>query len=200
MTINDARGLETAEFAAALAKCALVQGGWLSDPFGLGQIAMFVDTSAGYPFNLAAAKRAGFEMGVAPAPCRENCASMIQGTNIGIFAMNQSEAQIQAAAKYIAFLLEADNTAYWASQTGYLPVTVSGFQSKAWQSFIATNPEHKVTTDQFVVGGFGQLLHPKYWDMREAMISYYELLLRGERTPQAMLDELAKEFRAILAE
>lgn len=200
VTINDDRGLETAEFAAALAKCALVQGGYLSGPFGLNQIAMFVDTSAGFPYNRDAAKRAGFEMGVAPVPCRDNCASMIQGTNLGVFVTKQSKAQLEAAGKYIAFLLQAENTAYWASQTGYLPVTVSGFQSKSWQSFIAANPEQKVMTDQFMIGGFGQLLHPKYWDMREALITYYELLLRGEKTPKAVVDELAKEFRAIIAD
>jgi multiple sugar transport system substrate-binding protein len=200
VTINDARGMETAQFAAALAKCALVQGGFLSGPFGLNQIAMFVDTSAGYPFNLDAAKRAGFEMGVAPVPCRDNCASMIQGTNVGIFAMNQSKEQIEAAAKYIAFLLQADNTVYWATRTGYLPVTVSGFDSPGWQTFIEANPHQKVMTEQFMIGGFGQLLHPKYWDMREAMITYYELLLRGEKTPDAVMSELAAELGAIIAD
>ncbi|MBC7092603.1 ABC transporter substrate-binding protein [Candidatus Bipolaricaulota bacterium] len=199
VTINDTKGLETAEFVAKLAKCALVQGGYLSDPFGLGQIAMFVDTSAGYPYNLDAAKRGGFPMAVAPVPCRKTCASMIQGTNLAIFAMNQTEEQIQAAAKYIAFLLEPENTAYWAKETGYLPVTISGFESASWQAFIAERPEQRVMTEQFMVGGFGQLLHPNYWDMREALITYYELLLREEKAPKAVLDELAAELQALIS-
>jgi len=84
VTINDERGLETMQFMASLAKCALVQGGYLSDPFGQGLIAMFVDTSAGYPYNLAAAQQGGFEMRVAKVPCHKNCASMVQGTNLRV--------------------------------------------------------------------------------------------------------------------
>lgn len=198
VTIADPRGLETAEYVEKLSKYALVQGGYLSDPFGLGQIAMFVDTSAGYPYNLDAAKRGGFEMGVAPLPCRRTCASMIQGTNLGIFALKQSEDQIKAAAKYIEFLLRKENTIYWARETGYLPVTTSAITSPEWLRFCAEKYEWAVMTTQFLQGGFGQLLHPNYWDMREAMIAHYERLLRGERNAAQFARELATELAGLL--
>jgi multiple sugar transport system substrate-binding protein len=200
VTINDERGLETMEFMAQLAQCALVQGGYLSDPFGQGLIAMFVDTSAGYPYNLAAAQQGGFEMRVAKVPCHKNCSSMVQGTNLGVFSMNQTPEQIDAAVRLVEFLLRPENTVYWAEETGYLPVTVSGFESEEWQSFIAEHPERAVMSEQFLEGGFGQLHHPAYWDIRSVIITYYEQVLLGESDPQTALDNLAAEIEALISE
>ena len=200
VTINDERGLETMEFMAQLAKCALVQGGYLSDPFGQGLIAMFVDTSAGYPYNLAAAQQGGFEMRVAKVPCHKNCASMVQGTNLGVFAMNQTPEQIDAAVKLIEFLLRPENTVYWAEETGYLPVTISGLGSEEWKAFTEAHPERAVMTEQFLEGGFGQLHHPAYWDIRSVIITYYEQVLRGEADPKTALDNLAAEIEALISE
>jgi len=200
VTINDERGLETMEFMAQLAKCALVQGGYLSDPFGQGLIAMFVDTSAGYPYNLAAAQRGGFEMKVAPVPCHKNCASMVQGTNIGVFSLNQTPEQIDAAVKLVEFLLRPENTVYWAEETGYLPVTVSGFESDEWKAFTEEHPERKVMSEQFLIGGFGQIHHPAYWDIRSTMITYYEQVLRGEMEPKEALDALAEELEFLISQ
>ncbi|HAF70875.1 MAG: Carbohydrate ABC transporter substrate-binding protein, CUT1 family [Acetothermia bacterium 64_32] len=200
VTINDERGLETMEFMASLAECALVQGGYLSDPFGQGLIAMFVDTSAGYPYNLAAAQQGGFEMRVAKVPCRRSCASMVQGTNLGVFSMNQTPEQIAAAVKLIEYLLRPENTVFWAKNTGYLPVTVSGFDSQEWQSFIREHPEQAVMTEQFLEGGFGQLHHPVYWDIRSVLITYYEQVLLGESDPKTALDNLAAEIEVLISE
>lgn len=197
-TINNAQGLAAAEFAARLAKHALVQTGFISEAIQKGiAIGMFIDTSAGYTFNMNAAKTAGVPLAVAPVPCNRNCASMIQGTNVAIFAPNQSRAQIQAAAKLIEFLLREDNLVYWAQKTGYLPVTRTAIEGKLWQSYIAGQPEQKVMTDQLIAGGFGQLLHPRYMDMRSVLITYWELLIKGADSPKALFDALAKEIEAL---
>lgn len=199
VTINNAAGLEAAEFAARLAKYALLDSAYVSDAIAKGiAIGAFIDTSAGYTYNMNAAKTAGVPLAVAPLPCHcGNCASMIQGTNLAIFAPNQSRAQIQAAAKLIGFLLREDNIVYWAQKTGYLPVTKTAIDGEAWQTYIAGNPQQKVMTEQLIAGGFGQLLHPNYMDMRSLLITYWELLLKGEDTPKAIMDALAAEIDAI---
>ncbi len=198
VTINNATGLEAAEFAARLAKHALLDSAYTSDAIQKGiAIGMFIDTSAGYTYNMNAAKTAGVPLAVAPLPCYVNCASMIQGTNLAVYAPKQTRAQIEAAAKVIAFLLREDNTAYWAQKTGYLPVTKTGIYGEAWQTYIADKPEQKAMTEQLIAGGFGQLLHPRYMDMRSLLITYWELLLKGEDTPKAVLDALAVEIDAI---
>lgn len=199
VTINDAAGLEAAEFAARLAQYALVDSAYVSDAIAKGlTIGAFIDTSAGYTYNMNAAKTAGVPLAVAPLPCHcGNCASMIQGTNLAIFSPNQTRAQIEAAAKLISFLLREDNTTYWAQKTGYLPVTRGAIYGDAWQDYIATKPEQKAMTEQLIAGGFGQLLHPRYMDMRSLLITYWELLLKGEDTPKAIMDALAAEIEAI---
>jgi len=201
VTINNEAGLEAAEFAARLAKYALIQGAYISDAIQKGlTIGMWIDTSAGYPYNMNAAKVAGVPLAVAPVPCYKNCASMIQGTNLAIFGVNQTKAQIEAAAKLIEFLLREDNIVYWAQKTGYLPVTRTAIFGKAWQEYIAQKPEQKVMTDQLLAGGFGQLLHPKYMDIRNVLITYWELLLKGQDTPKNILDALAAEIESIITE
>ena len=201
VTINNEAGLEAAEFAARLAKYALIQGAYISEAIQKGlTIGMWIDTSAGYPYNMNAAKVAGVPLAVAPIPCYKNCASMIQGTNLAIFGVNQTKAQIEAAAKLIEFLLREDNIVYWAQQTGYLPVTRTAIFGKAWQEYIAQKPERKVMTDQLLAGGFGQLLHPKYMDIRNVLITYWELLLKGQDTPKNILDALAAEIESIITE
>jgi ABC-type glycerol-3-phosphate transport system substrate-binding protein len=201
VTINNEAGLEAAEFAARVAKYALIQSAYISDAIKKGlTIGMWIDTSAGYPFNMDAARVAGVPLAVAPIPCYKNCAAMIQGTNLAIFGVNQTKAQIQAAAKLIEFLLREDNIVYWAQKTGYLPVTRTAIFGKAWQEYIAQKPEQKVMTDQLLAGGFGQLLHPKYMDIRSVLITYWELLLKGQDTPKNIMDALAAEIASIIAQ
>ena len=199
--INNEAGIEAAEFAARLAKCALIQTAYISSAIQKGiPIGGWIDTSAGYPYNIAAAKAAGVPLSVAPVPCYKNCASMIQGTNLAIFGLNQSRAQVEAAAKLIGFLLREDNIVYWAKETGYLPVTKTAIYGELWQDFIAKHPERKVMTDQLLAGGFGQLLHPRYMEIRGALITFWELLLKGEGTPKELLDALALEIESIIRE
>lgn len=201
VTINNAAGLEAAEFAARLAKCALIQSAYISDAIAKGvPIGGWIDTSAGYPYNVDAAKTAGVPLAVAPIPCYKNCASMIQGTNLAVFSMNQSKAQIEAAAKLIEFLLREDNIVYWAQKTGYLPVTKTAIESMAWQEYMATSELARITTEQLLAGGFGQLLHPKYMDIRSLLITYWELLLKGEGEPKELMDALAAEIASLIAE
>jgi ABC-type glycerol-3-phosphate transport system substrate-binding protein len=201
VTINNEAGLEAAEFAARVAKYALIQSAYISDAITKGlTIGMWIDTSAGYPYNMDAARVAGVPLAVAPIPCYKNCAAMIQGTNLAIFGVNQTKAQIQAAAKLIEFLLREDNIVYWAQKTGYLPVTRTAIFGKAWQEYIAQKPEQKVMTDQLLAGGFGQLLHPKYMDIRSVLITYWELLLKGQDTPKNIMDALAAEIASIIGQ
>jgi ABC-type glycerol-3-phosphate transport system substrate-binding protein len=201
VTINNEAGLEAAEFAARVAKYALIQSAYISDAIKKGlTIGMWIDTSAGYPYNMDAARVAGVPLAVTPIPCYKNCAAMIQGTNLAIFGVNQTKAQIQAAAKLIEFLLREDNIVYWAQKTGYLPVTRTAIFGKAWQEYIAQKPEQKVMTDQLLAGGFGQLLHPKYMDIRNVLITYWELLLKGQDTPKNIMDALAAEIASIIGQ
>ncbi len=200
VTINDEDGLRTADFLTELAQYSLVDPAFSSGPFGEGVVAMFIGTSAGLPFNQAAAQRAGVELGFATVPYPEDGrpASQMMGTNVAIFEMGQSEAQIEAAARFIEYLLRPENTIDWASITGYIPVTTSAIESEAWQAKMDENPFFAVQTEQLVIGGFGQLLHPEYWDIRSVITDYVEIIIMGDMAPKQALDALADEIRWII--
>jgi len=196
VTINDAYGLKTAEFVTELAQYSLVDPGFSSGPFGEGVIAMFIGTSAGLPFNQAAAQRAGVELGFATLPYPEDGrpASQMMGTNVAIFDMGQSEEQIEAAAQFIEYLLRPENTIEWAKRTGYIPTTTTAIDSAEWQAIMQESPFFEVQTEQLVIGGYGQLLHPEYWDIRSVIQDYVEIIIMGDMEPQDALDALADEI------
>jgi len=200
VTINDERALEAAEFVAELSNYALLDPGFSSGPFGEGVIAMFVSTSAGMPFNQAAAERAGVELGFATVPYPEDGkpASQMMGTNVAIFDIGQTEEQIEAGARFVEYLLRKEHVIDWAYRTGYIPVTSSAIDSDEWQTIMDENPFFAVQTEQLVVGGFGQLLHPEYWDMRSVIQDYVEVIVLGDMEPQEALDALADEIEWLI--
>jgi ABC-type glycerol-3-phosphate transport system substrate-binding protein len=200
VTINNEQGLAAMDFAASLAPYSLITSGYLSDPFGAGQICMFIDTSAGYYYNNKAAETGGFEMGVARVPMGPvNQKSMIQGTNIAVFDMNQTQAQKDAAVKFARFLLRPENTVYWAEKGGYQPVTKSAYETEEWESFVASHSYQQAMSAQ-MLDGFSQILHPNYGDMRQVIGTAFEEVMTGEATPEDALNDAAAQITDLLNE
>ncbi|MGQ9477597.1 MAG: ABC transporter substrate-binding protein [Candidatus Bipolaricaulia bacterium] len=196
VTLNNQAGLETAKYVDELKDYALITSDYLSDH--MGQIALFIDTSAGWPYNKSAADRAGFTLKVARVPAHKNRKSMIQGTNLGIFTLNTTQAEQQAAIRLIKFLLRPENIVYWAKESGYLPVTQSAISSDEWQQFMAANPERVAMTEQ-MFEGFVQLLHPRYWDIREILSTMFEQLCMDVLEPKEALDQAAAAIAELIA-
>lgn len=198
VTINDDKGLQAMEYAASLAPYSLITSSYMSDAFGANQVCMFIDTSAGYFYNNQAAESVGAEMGVSRVPIGPvNQKSMIQGTNLGVFDMNQTQAQKDAAVLFARFLLRPENTVYWAENSGYQPVTKSAYVTEEWENWVATHPYQQAMSAQ-MLDGFSQILHPNYGDMRDAIATSFEEVMMGESTPKAALDNLASELESLL--
>jgi len=198
VTINNAQGLEAMEYAASLAPYSLITSSYMSDAFGANQVCMFIDTSAGYFYNNQAAESVGAEMGVSRVPMGPvNQKSMIQGTNLGVFDMNQTQAQKDAAVLLARFLLRPENTVYWAENSGYQPVTKSAYVTEEWENWVATHTYQQAMSAQ-MLDGFSQILHPNYGDMRDAIATSFEEVMMGESTPKAALDNLASELESLL--
>ncbi len=200
VTLNNDKGLQAMQFAASLAPYSLITSGYLNDPFAAGQICMFIASSAGYYYNNKAAKTGGFEMGVARVPAGPaNQKSAIQGTNIALIDMNQTQAQKDAAVKFARFLLRPENTIYWAEKSGYQPVIKSAYETKEWESFVASHPYQQAMSAQ-MLDGFSQILHPNYGDMRQAIGTAFEEVMTGDATPKAALDDAASQIQDLLTD
>jgi len=194
VTLDNEAGIEALEFYASLAPYAWVTSEYLNS--NIGYVAMAIDTSAGFYYWDTAAKEVGLTVKTAPLPAGEKSASFIQGTNIGIFKDAPAE-EIAAGLLFLKFLLEADNTAFWAMRTGYLPVTLSGLQSPIWTDYLATNPE-VVASSVMMPVGVGSLPHPNYGDMRGALGTMCEEILLGAETVADALATAVAEIASLL--
>lgn len=100
------------------------------------QIVMTVGSSAGVSYN--ASGRYKYELGIAPIPYKYEDKKFViqQGTNIAMLNQN-SDAEKLAAWLFIKFMLQPDNSATFAINTGgYLPVRKSAFLTPDYKEFL----------------------------------------------------------------
>ncbi|MFB5191942.1 ABC transporter substrate-binding protein [Alicyclobacillus fastidiosus] len=108
---------------------------YLSDGFNTNEYAMDLDTVA----SLSFITNKNIHFKTAPLPQGVKAAVPTAGTNLVVFN-GATDAQKQAAGKYINFLISDKNTIDWAEATGYLPVRQSALKDPSWTSFIQQNP------------------------------------------------------------
>lgn len=109
-----------------------------SNNFMAGDVCMSVGSTAGINYNIPT--DGSFEVGVLPVPqySETHKSAVQQGPNIAIMS-NSTDAERLVSWLLIKYLTNAENTADWAMLTGYLPVRYSGFQSTAYQEFLAVD-------------------------------------------------------------
>lgn len=125
---------------------------FMSEPFGRGDVAMYVGSSAGITF-VDKAVNGKFEWAVAPLVKGKKGAAVIQGTNVSVFSAATDEQKL-AAWEFIKFLINTDNTAYWAMKTGYLPVRTSAANLDSYKQFVKDHPNQGVAEKQLGDGFF----------------------------------------------
>ncbi|MCX6098882.1 MAG: extracellular solute-binding protein, partial [Candidatus Bipolaricaulota bacterium] len=199
VTINDAAGMAAIQFLGSLIPYTFVTSDYMSDH--MAQVAMFIDTSAGYNYNKTAATNAGYNVGVAMLPVGPaSQSSMIQGTNLAVFDVpNQTQAQKDAAVLLARFLLRAENTVFWAMKSGYQPVTKSAYETQTWKDFVAANSYQQAMSAQMLLG-FSQILHPNYGDMRTILSTKFDEIMRSATGALDGLNSMAEEIEPLLSE
>jgi sn-glycerol 3-phosphate transport system substrate-binding protein len=90
---------------------------------------------------------APFEFGTAFLPKKEQFGCCTGGAGLAILSTTAAEKQ-QPAMKYIAFASNPENTAFWAQNTGYMPVRKSALESQSMQDYFAAFPQFKTATEQ----------------------------------------------------
>ncbi len=193
--INSAAGIKAMQYLLSLKPYSLYQTSYLSGPFGAGKVAMYIGSSAGMPFVAGACKGHHGWM-TAPLPAGPaNDDSIIQGTNLGVFTVGTTQAQRDAAVKFIEFLLSKAATLQWAEETGYLPVLKSAINSDEWQTFLKDHPEDKAGA-QMILKGFTSPHHPNWYNIRQEIGTAFEQVMLGKATPKAALDNAAQTIES----
>ncbi len=133
-----------------------ISTGKLEDGTGARQIfaskqAAFVIDSTGSLGGLRAnAKDGGFELGTGFMPANakiERVGVIIGGASLWVGA-GHSDAENQAAAKFLVWLLAPEQMAKWHQGTGYLPITKSAQALSEKQGWFKDNPLAKTAVDQ----------------------------------------------------
>lgn len=95
----------------------------------------------------------GFELGTAFLPSAEpGGPTAVPTGGSGLFIVGTAPAERQAAAfAFLTWCMAAEQTTFWAQNTGYMPVRTSAIESPAMQQFFATNPNFKTAVDQLPV-------------------------------------------------
>jgi len=195
VTLGNEAGREALEFYASLAPYSWVTSEYLNN--NIGYVAMAIDTSAGAPYWIDGGKAAGLTVKTAPLPAHKKAASMIQGTNIGVFKDNP-QAEVDAAIAFTKFLLRPEMTGYWAAVSGYMPVTLSGLDSAVWKYKESTDDTVAASTTMMEVG-VAQSLHPNYGDMRDNVLTTLcDEVMRGSMTVDEALAVAIPELEALL--
>jgi ABC-type glycerol-3-phosphate transport system substrate-binding protein len=144
-----------------------------------------ISSVASYPYNLAAVGKK-FTMGTAALPKgTAGPANQLAGTNIAMFA-SASKAQQDAAWIFLQFLTSPKEQAYWASQTGYLPLGPAALQQPDLQNYVKDHPYVTFASKDL---SFATGLPPYSWvtkasgDLAEGL----QAALNGSKSPQDAL-------------
>jgi len=150
-TLNTKAAIKALGYLADLKKSGALQIGTNypgETALGAGRSAFDLSTIAGYPYELSA-DGGKFSMKVAALPSgRNGQGNAMAGTNIVIFSKS-SNAQRAAAWQYMKFLSEPRQTAYWAEETGYLPVTQKALP--IMKRYIKTHPYQQIAAQSLQV-------------------------------------------------
>lgn len=129
------------------------EDGYMSGPFSQGESALYIGSSAGIPYVLPGVEESGMTLETAEIPVYGDgeALTLFAGNDLGIFE-SASDEEKAGAISFMAFLLQADNTATWATKSGYLPITKSGTESEIWQKYLEENPYVAAATKELEYG------------------------------------------------
>jgi sn-glycerol 3-phosphate transport system substrate-binding protein len=112
--------------------------------FAGGLVAMCQDSTGGLKSAMSKAK---FEVGAGFIPSEVAAGIATGGGGIGMFR-NASAERKQAAAAFLAFLALPENSAWWTTQTGYLPVVDKARDDPTLKKLVADQPNYGVAIAQ----------------------------------------------------
>lgn len=164
-------------------------------PIQDGRAAMCVASTSALPY-IEEGTLDGITINAAALPGYKNDAQLYYGTNVTVFDTAE-DMQKQAAWEYIKFLINTENTAYFASQTGYIPVRVSAQEDPEFKKVLEEKPMKKLPFECFDRGFQGPRNIGEINAMDE-LGKQLDLVFSGEKDlDQALKDAQANGEKAL---
>ena len=123
-------------------------------PLQQGRAAMCVASTSALPY-IESGTEEGIVINCAPLPANETDDQLYYGTNVTVYDVG-SDAEKQAAWLYLKYLTATENTAYFAAQTGYIPVRKSAVSDPVFAAVLAEKPMKQVAMDNLDKGFQGE--------------------------------------------
>jgi ABC-type glycerol-3-phosphate transport system substrate-binding protein len=189
---NSPEGIGVIEYLVSLVKDSLFYlspGFQRQDEFLSGNVAMIPASVVSWAFMKG---KTSFSIGVAPFPHGKHRATVIAGTNIGMFRKT-TKSQRELAWKFIEWFLRAENQVRWTEASYYLPTRRSATQTDAFRQFAADNPPYEEIVRQLEFAR----TEPKtkeWFTGRIYLNDAIEEAMRLERSPQQALDDAAQRL------
>jgi sn-glycerol 3-phosphate transport system substrate-binding protein len=174
---------------------------------------LLVSGKAGIHFNSSGmrgdlVKSAKFDWGEAYLPydpdlIKSPLNSIIGGASLWTMtAPGRTPAEYKAVATFLQFIGKPDNDAYWHQHTGYVPVTLAGFELSDKQGFYAKNPGADLPVRQLTRGTVTNnskgLRLGRLVEIRNIIYEEMEKAFQGGQTAQQAMDSATARGNKVL--
>ncbi|MFC6464110.1 ABC transporter substrate-binding protein [Marinilactibacillus sp. GCM10026970] len=173
------------------------EDGYFSGPFGRGESALYIGSSAGLAHVAPVADENGIQWGTAEVPSfNDTQLTMFAGNDIGLYS-SASEEEQAGYVSYINFLLQPENTAQWAMETGYVPIVESALEVPEYASFLEEDPRNEAANNMLSYG-ITSPVFAGYGEYRNALTDAMEEISISNGDPQTVLENLQSETESII--
>jgi sn-glycerol 3-phosphate transport system substrate-binding protein len=172
---------------------------------GGGECGIFT-TSSAYIGNLTKVSEGKFTWGTAPLPRMAGFPqgnSIIGGATLWVMKGAKPE-EYKGVAQFFKYLASTENQAWWATATGYLPLTNAAVKAMESSGVYAKNPNLKTAVTQMNAGkttpNSQGLRLGNYASIRDAIEEQMENIFAGKKTAKQGLDDAVAKSNDILKE
>ena len=111
---------------------------------------------------------------------------------------NQDDVKAQATWKFVEYLVSAESQAYWATQTGYFPVTNDAYNEDVFKQNIEQYPQFQTAIDQLndTKGEYAGALLSVFPEARQTVQTEIENTLNDKETPEEAVQKMADTINA----
>ncbi len=166
-------------------------------PVQQGRAAMCVASTSALPY-IESDTMEGITINAAALPGHKTDDQLYYGTNVTVFDTG-SDTQKQAAWDYLKFLTSTENTAYFAAQTGYIPVRKSAQNDPVFAPILTEKPIKQLCFDN-MDRGFQGTRNIGGINALDALGDQLDLVFSGEKDIDSALKDAQANGEKALAE
>lgn len=166
-------------------------------PLQQGRAAMCVASTSALPY-IESDTLEGITIDAAALPGYKTDDQLYYGTNVTIFDTG-SDAQKQASWEYLRFLTSTENTAYFAAQTGYIPVRMSAQNDPVFAAVLEEKPIKQMCFDN-MERGFQGTRNIGGINALDALGDQLDLVFSGEKDVDTALKDAQANGEKAMAE